>query len=297
MYGAGKCGVRTMEVDAKIVNVYNDRILLNKGLKGGWGESFHITIGNEETLLDVGYKGDKLMHNMHALGKDVNKTDRIVLSHAHRDHVGGLTAFLEARTANKPLKVIAHPDALEPKSLKMLIFHFPLGLPKLRKELAGKMEFQLAKNPVEVLPKLSTTGEIPIEERLEKPGIASRAFHKADGRREWDPVIDDLSLILQSKDGLVIISGCCHAGVLNTCARVTRLFGKRIKAIVGGTHMMEYSREDVEHVADVLENAHGTPELYLNHCTGEKSIEQLRAKFGSGIVHDCFAGSELTFAI
>jgi 7,8-dihydropterin-6-yl-methyl-4-(beta-D-ribofuranosyl)aminobenzene 5'-phosphate synthase len=297
MCRACKCALRTRVMDAKIINVYNDWISLDKGLKSGWGASFHITIGDEKALFDVGCKGKTLIHNIHALGIDIDKINKIVLSHGHRDHTGGLVSFLEARTATTPIPVIAHPAALEPKSGKMLVFHISMGLPKLRKELDGKIEFQLAKNPVEVLPKLSTAGEIPIAERPEKPGIATRAFHKVNGRRVWDPVIDDLSLILQAKGGLVIVTGCCHAGLLNTCARATRLFDKKIKAIVGGTHMMEYSKEDVERVGDVLKNAYGTPELYLSHCTGEKAIEQLKARFGSDTVHDCFAGSQLTFEI
>jgi 7,8-dihydropterin-6-yl-methyl-4-(beta-D-ribofuranosyl)aminobenzene 5'-phosphate synthase len=186
---------------------------------------------------------------------------------------------------------------LEPKSIKILIFHFPQGLPKLSQGLLKGASFQLTKNPIEVLPGLSTLGEIPTAERTEKQGTASRAFHKVDGQRQWDPVIDDLSLILEAKEGLVIVTGCCHAGLLNTCTRATKLFNKRIKAIIGGTNMLEYSTEDVEHVGDVLEKSYGTPELYLNHCTGKEVIEQLRTKFGSGIVHDCFAGSEVTFEI
>lgn len=283
-------------MDAKIVNVYNDRVLVNKGLKGGWGNCFHITVGEREVFFDVGYKGGTLMHNVYALGIDVERIEKVVLSHGHRDHTGGLAAFLEARTSAEPLPVVAHPDVTEPKSLRILIFHFPMGLPKLSQKLLKRTSFQLTKDRVEILPKLYTTGEIPIAERIEKPGIVSRAFHRVDGRREWDPVIDDLSLVLEAKDGLVVLTGCCHAGLLNACARVTRLFKRRIGAIVGGTHMLEYSKEDVDHVGDVLES-YGTPELFLNHCTGKGAVEQLRTRFGSSVVHDCFAGSELTFEI
>lgn len=112
-----------------------------------------------------------------------------------------------------------------------------------------------------------------------------------------DPVVDDLSLVLQGKDGLVLIMGCCHAGLLNTCAHATKLFNSKIKALIGGTHMLEYKPEDVKHMGDVLENTYGTPQFYLNHCTGEKAIAQLRTRFGQAIVHDCFAGSELVFEI
>lgn len=282
-------------MDARILNVYNDSILTNKGLRGGWGNSFHITIGDSRVLFDVGYRGGILMRNIHALGIDVDRVEKLVLSHAHRDHTGGLKSFLKSRTASEVLPVVAHPEVKESKSFRMFIFHLPLGLPKLSEKLLRTADFQLVKNPVEILPRLSTLGEIPIAARTEKMGIASKALHKVDGHRVWDPVVDDLSLVLQAKDGLVLIMGCCHAGLLNTCAHATKLFNKKIHALIGGTHMLEYTPEDVTHVGDTLENTYGAPQLYLNHCTGEKAISQLRARFGSDIVHDCFVGSELTF--
>lgn len=284
-------------MNAKITNIYNDKILPKRGLKGGRGECFHITVGDKAALLDTGYKGNMLMRNIHALRLNVDEIDKVVLSHGHRDHTGGLASLLEARTVTAPLPIIAHPDALEPRSLKILLVHIPMGMPKPSKKLADRMDFQLTKNPVEVFQKLSTTGEIPIPERYEKQGIARRVFRKVDGRREWDPVIDDISLVLHAKDGLVILTGCCHAGLLNICTKATELFKRKIKAIIGGTHMIEYSKEEIKRVADLLENTYGTPELYLNHCTGEKAIEQLRTKFGSDMVHDCFVGSELVFEL
>ena len=84
-------------MEVKILNVYNNEALPGKGLKGGHGESFHITMGDKEVLLDVGWRGRKFMHNVHRLGIDVDKIDKLVLSHGHMDHTGGLKAFLRAR--------------------------------------------------------------------------------------------------------------------------------------------------------------------------------------------------------
>ena len=282
-------------MDVKITNIYNNEVLPGKGLKSGHGECFHIAMGDRQVLLDVGWKGGKLTHNMKKLGINTDAIEKLVFSHGHMDHTGGLKSFLKMRTAQKPVQIIAHPSALEPKSAKIFVFHIPMGLPKLSKELTEKTEFHLTKDSVEVLPNLATTGEITIAERLEKPGIVTGAFHKINGRREWDPVIDDLSLVLQAKDGLVLVTGCCHAGLLNTCARATQLFNRKIIAILGGTHMLEYSQEDVDHVGEVLEKKYGTPQLYLNHCTGKKAIERLKSKFGTEVVHDCHVGTEVVF--
>ncbi len=292
-HGLVNCWVIVMDV--KIINVYNNDALPARELKSGHGESFHITLGGKQVLFDVGWKGSKFMHNMKMLGIDADDIDMLVLSHGHRDHTGGLKSFLKARAGGTQMPIYAHPDALEPKMGKIWIFRIPMGLPRLKQELAEKVQFKLSRTSVEVLPKLFVTGEIPIEERLEKPGIVKAASHRVDGQWKWDPVIDDQSLVLQTGDGVVLMTGCCHAGLLNTCAKVTRLFDSRIKAILGGTHMLEYSEEDIEHVGEVLERVYGTPELYLNHCTGKEAIGKLRERFGSEIVHDCHVGTEMVF--
>jgi 7,8-dihydropterin-6-yl-methyl-4-(beta-D-ribofuranosyl)aminobenzene 5'-phosphate synthase len=233
------------------------------------------------------------MHNIRALGLSVDNLEKAVLSHSHIDHTGGLAALLSART-KKTLTVIAHPDVLEVKKANIKGSQVPIGLPKLPRDLSV-MKLELTRNPVEVLPKLYTTGEIPLGERQEKQGNSPRILHLVNGQYEWDPVIDDLSLVLHTKNGVVIITGCCHAGLLNTCAKVKKLFNKKIEAIIGGVHMVEYTEKEVEHVANALKNDHGTPMLYLNHCTGDKVVEQLRKLLGADVVRDYPGGMELDF--
>jgi len=282
-------------MEFRIVNVYNNNALDERDLIGAHGESFYITAGDKQVLFDLGWKGKIFLHNMNQLGIDPDKINKLVFSHGHRDHTGGLPAFLKARTLSTPIPIIGHPNILEPKSRKMWRFHRKIGIPKLGKKLSENVEFQLTKEPVDVYPKLSTTGEIAISQRQELTGSVKFAYHKIDGKWEWDPIVDDQSLILQTKDGLVIITGCSHAGLLNTCEKATSLFNEKIKAVLGGTHMLPYSIDDIEHVGDVLEERYGTPELYLNHCTGNVAIGQLKKRFGEDIFHGCHVGTELIF--
>jgi 7,8-dihydropterin-6-yl-methyl-4-(beta-D-ribofuranosyl)aminobenzene 5'-phosphate synthase len=280
-------------MDVRITNVYNDKALPNKGLEIGHGQSFHITMGPEQILFDVGWKGKILLHNLSSLKIGANEIDKLVFSHGHRDHTGALPSFLRARTVATPIDAFGHPDVSEPKSVKRRFLRLPFGLPKLSGENAKKINFRWTKEPVEIAPKLFTTGEI--RDRPEPEGREKRGLHKSNGRWEWDRVIDDMSLIFQTKDGLVILTGCCHAGVLNTCARATALFSGNIKAIIGGTHLKNLTNEEVHHVGQILKNKYGTPELYLNHCTGGTQMGQLRGELGSEKVHDCHAGTELSF--
>ncbi|MCK5218373.1 MBL fold metallo-hydrolase, partial [bacterium] len=143
-------------MNIKIVNVYNDKALPHKGFQAGAGESFHISIGNQQVLFDVGWQGAKLMHNLRKLKINPDKIDKLVLSHSHFDHTGGLPAFLNARTALTPIPLIAHPAVLEPNFVNILGVPIPVGFPALSKDLRKKVEFKLTKHPVEVLPKLFT---------------------------------------------------------------------------------------------------------------------------------------------
>ncbi|MCW4025628.1 MAG: MBL fold metallo-hydrolase [Candidatus Bathyarchaeota archaeon] len=280
---------------AHILNVFSDKALPNSGLKTGWGLSVYIALGGEAVLMDLGCKGECLPHNLQVLNLNAEDISKIVFSHAHSDHTGGLPAFLKARAT--PIPIIAHPNILEEKAATMNNTQFPAGLPPIPNDLAAKMQLQLSAKPMEVLPNLYTTGEIPLSERLEKQGVATGVLHKVDGAYCWDAVVDDLSLVLNAKDGLVLIMGCCHAGILNVCKKATTLFKRNISAIIGGTHMAEYSLQDVEHVAQTLKDLYGLPELYLCHCTGNKVISQLKEKFGQEKVHDFPAGTKLNFEV
>jgi 7,8-dihydropterin-6-yl-methyl-4-(beta-D-ribofuranosyl)aminobenzene 5'-phosphate synthase len=200
-------------MNAKVLNLYDSKALAGKKLKADFGSSFHITVGGYQVLLDLGSSGEVLAHNSRALGIDFDNISKVVLSHAHVDHTGGLPGLLKSRT--DPIPIMAHPNILENKTLSKDDSQVPIGLPILAPELTLKADIRLSTQPTEIVPNLYSTGEISLSQRTEKPGVASRVRHNVNGEYEWDPVIDDLSLILVTTNGLVLITGCCHAGLLN----------------------------------------------------------------------------------
>jgi 7,8-dihydropterin-6-yl-methyl-4-(beta-D-ribofuranosyl)aminobenzene 5'-phosphate synthase len=109
-----------------------------------------------------------------------------------------------------------------------------------------------------------------------------------------DPYADDLSLVLETEAGLVVICGCCHAGLLNTLAHVRRNFDRPITTVIGGTHLMSADTAYLQRVVTVLRNEYGRLDFYLNHCTGEQAFLALFKAFGHR-VHSCPAGTRLTF--
>lgn len=282
-------------MDAKVLNLYDSKVCAGKKLKADFGCSFHITVGQHQVLLDLGSSGDVLVYNSQTLSVDIDKISKVVLSHAHIDHTGGLPQFLKSRSI--PVQIIAHPTVLENKALAKDDMHVPIGLPAVAPELASKADFQYSAQPIGIAPYLYSIGEIQLSQRTEKQGVASRARHKVNGAYEWDPVTDDLSLILATKNGLVLITGCCHAGLLNVCKQAKTLFNRKIAAVIGGTHMAEYTPQEVAHVAEVLESEYDSPDLYLCHCTGSKAITQLKKRFGASKVQYFPAGKVIQFEL
>jgi 7,8-dihydropterin-6-yl-methyl-4-(beta-D-ribofuranosyl)aminobenzene 5'-phosphate synthase len=106
----------------------------------------------------------------------------------------------------------------------------------------------------------------------------------------------DLSLVLQTSQGLVVVCGCCHAGLLNTLAHMRHYFYQPLKAVIGGTHLEGTVPENLDRVVEELSNQHegSIPDLYLNHCTGEVALFRITHAFGEK-VHPCPAGLGLSF--
>ncbi|MBN2716059.1 MAG: MBL fold metallo-hydrolase [Deltaproteobacteria bacterium] len=290
---------------AQILNLYSNDTKPNSRLKGDHGQSFLITIGEEQVLFDTGASGKILLHNMALLGIDPGAVSKLVFSHGHYDHTRGLPHLLDNRNDSVALPVFAHSAVREKKIAKTGFFVKSLGFPDLNRIQETKLNFHLTDKPQQIAPALKTTGEIV--QRAEKEGIEPNIFHHADGQWRVDPVKDDISLVLNTIDGTVIIVGCAHAGILNICEQVKQLnAGTPIKAIIGGTHMVRHTPEEVSHVATQLQMKYDSPHLYLNHCTDKlpvpfvrktKTIQILKKIYDAQKVRDCRVGTSFEFSL
>ena len=282
-------------MDVKITNIYSNVGQPEKNLKGSYGNGFYLEFGSEKILFDLGWNGKVLLHNLNELNINVDEIGKIIFSHGHMDHTKALPAFLKLRDPSKKITIIGHPSIMERKKIKILGLRLlSISFPKLTDKMKSIIDFQFSKDPVKINEFLTFTGEIV--ERPDKDGTHKKMLHFKNGVWESDPLLDDASLVLETKGGLVIIGGCMHSGILNTCKFVNKMFnGKKIVAIIGGTHMEGFDAKEVEHVAKELKEKYGLPMLYLNHCTGKKTIRQLRNKFGSEVVVPCLVGTTLIY--
>jgi 7,8-dihydropterin-6-yl-methyl-4-(beta-D-ribofuranosyl)aminobenzene 5'-phosphate synthase len=260
------------------------------GYVGEWGLSMFIEAGGLKVLFDTG-AGIAALHNARLMGIDLAEIDRIVLSHGHYDHTGGLRDVL--KLTGKEMEIIAHPDIWASKYGRRGKNppHYA-GLP-FRRELLEDLgaRFNLTREPVRLTSNFLTTGEIPMLSDYEE--IDSGLFDKNTGEMLPDELNDDLALVADTEYGLVVILGCAHHGIINTLRRAQKLTGKElIYAAIGGTHLLNASRERLKKTAAELREM-GVQYLGVSHCTGFEASAYLAREFGKRFFLNN-AGTQLT---
>jgi 7,8-dihydropterin-6-yl-methyl-4-(beta-D-ribofuranosyl)aminobenzene 5'-phosphate synthase len=260
-----------------------------------WGEhgvSFSIQSQAGKVLFDTGQSGEVLIHNASQLGIPLDQFDALALSHAHYDHSGGLESFLELNRKGIPL--YGHPGLLKERFSIRDNLPRSIGLRLSPAELSQQVEMHLSTEPQQILRGIWTTGEI--YPRTEQEGRSAHHYIRVNGEWVPDPYQDDLALVVESQKGLVVICGCCHAGLLNTLASIQRQFQTSIQAIIGGMHLQNDSPEDLKYIVSKLSEIFGgkMPVFYPNHCSGERAIFKFQQAFGD-LVQVCPAGTVLEF--
>jgi 7,8-dihydropterin-6-yl-methyl-4-(beta-D-ribofuranosyl)aminobenzene 5'-phosphate synthase len=230
------------------------------------------------TLFDVGLTGTALTHNMSALGQDPDSIDSLVISHGHPDHYGGVHQFLEMR--ERPIPVMTHADAFLPRFAVMgdgrtaPFYNAAFNQPQVED---GGGRLALSREPVELGWGVMTTGQIPRESSFEgpRPPATPRGpgLYQVDAQGGFvlDEVWDEQGLVIDVKDeGLIVLTGCAHAGVVNTVAQARRLRGDRpVRAVMGGFHLgfPTTPRENVAKTVEALTDL-DVQTIMPMHCSG-----------------------------
>ncbi len=243
---------------------------------GEWGLSMLVEADGKKILFDTG-AGTAAMMNVNRWGLDITDIDAIVLSHGHYDHTGGLHDVLQ-RTG--PKDIYAHPDVWASKygSLDGSPPRF-IGIPHRREGLeALGATFHLSKGPQKLSSNITTTGEVPMQNDYEV--IEAYLKYKDGGELKHDPFNDDLSLVIDTDFGLVVVLGCAHRGIINNLRQAQKVTGKEhIYAAIGGTHLVHASQERLELTGVALLEM-GVEYVGVSHCTGFNAAAYLSNLFG-----------------
>lgn len=251
------------------------------GILAEWGWSVFLEDDSQSILFDTG-SNVSVVYNADRLGVDLRKVEKIVLSHGHFDHTGGLRLLLGKM--KREIEVIAHPDIWEPKySRRKGKTDRYIGIPFQQRELESLgAKFMLSTEPVKLTDNIMTTGEIPPVTDFEK--IEPHFFVHTGGGWEPDRFRDDLSLVITTRLGLVVILGCAHRGMINTLYRARSITGNRkVHMVLGGCHLMEASDERIWHTISAL-NEIGVQKMGVSHCTGMHAMLLLAQTYGDDFI-------------
>ncbi len=256
----------------RILCLSDNTVSFGSGYWGEHGLSFYIEPGDGPRILfDTGQSGDVLLHNARLAGVSLEGLDYVVLSHGHYDHTGGLMKVLEM---NEGVPVVVHPAAFQKKFARKEHGLKDIGLPFKLKELKRHCELRLMAGPAGLGGGVSTTGEIARITPYEAPQPDLLA--ECGGEFLADPVLDDQSIAVETGGNLILLCGCCHAGIVNTMEHVKRLYGKYPDVIAGGLHMEKASPERLSRTTEALRAA-GVKKVIAGHCSGDTAVSSLDA--------------------
>lgn len=276
----------------KVTILVENTVGVPLGLLSEWGLSMLLDFGDERILFDTGEQGN-LISNAQILGHDLRQINRVILSHGHYDHTGGLLKFLQYRGR---VPVYAHPD--------LFTGHYGrgfngrgdkyLGVPFRPEQLeSAGAEFHWHREPVELSPGLWLSGEIPRATAFER--VDDRLVEFKGEQAVQDTIPDDLSLFYVTDQGLVILLGCAHSGLVNIVEHAKRVTGEgRVRAIIGGTHLGPATPDQQNQTTDYLRGLLDLTCLAPNHCTGLGMMSKLAAEF-PGVLTWAAAGNTLEF--
>lgn len=254
--------------------------------KGEWGFSALVECDSTRILFDTGKFPDLVYENAQALNIDLSNINTLVLSHNHLDHTGG-AIYLRDRYKMKGSfsSVMVGPEFFKPKLIDgkntMVSFDSTAFI-----QTGGTINTIASFR--KIAPGIYLTGAVPRihkEENYPKTTLVWIANKKV-----VDIVWEDMSMVIDTRQGLIVLSGCGHAGIVNTLEFAKRnLPGKKIYAAIGGFHLLDAGEQKLIWTADQIKKA-GIQYFIGAHCTGLNAVYSIRTTTGLP-PNQCMIGS------
>ena len=287
--------------EAKIGKRY--RAVPGKSIHAEHGLSFYLeTVVNGKTsacMFDYGLDPLGVMNNIGLLGLDIGKANAFSLSHGHWDHYVAAVSTLKQNQSRivggTPFYVgeeaFARRYSLRPGTTEAA------DLGQLRKEDIEALGLKVVevKTPVEIIPGAHSTGKIERVTPYEK--VPPSLLIKRGGKPEPDDMRGEQALFFNVKGkGLVVLSGCAHAGIVNTVKYVQKVSGtEKIHAVMGGFHLINAKAEVIQNtVADI--KAMKPDYIIPTHCTGFEAVVAFSREMPNEFILNT-AGTQYTFAV
>jgi 7,8-dihydropterin-6-yl-methyl-4-(beta-D-ribofuranosyl)aminobenzene 5'-phosphate synthase len=274
---------RSEPAKAQITILY-DAFGKSSSMQKDWGYAALIEYGGKRILFDTGNNGDILAQNAKAKGIDLSKLDFVVMSHRHGDHMGGLAYLL---SVNPKVKIYAPKEGfgVYGADLPSTFYRKDASLPPEQRYYDGAppemMRFGAAW-PGANFQLIDKNTEIALGIHLialvsDKPGTLE---------------LRELSLAINTPEGLVIVVGCSHPGIDKIVEAAAKI-NPRIHFVAGGFHLVVSKDEEIEKIITALRDTFKVAYVAPGHCTGEPTFTALKKAFGD---HYLYAGLGTSFA-
>jgi len=225
-----------------IVIIY-DNNLYNRNLKSGWGFSCLVTENNNAILFDTGADSDTLLYNIKHLKINTKIIDAIVISHMHYDHTGGLAGLLTYNLKNNSNVLIFFPSSVNNRDLRLIKTFGIL-----------KQNIKIITNPQKITNNIYSTGSL-------------------------GSFIKEQSLVIDTKKGLIIITGCAHPGITYIVKRSIELFRNKPLLVLGGFHLFSKSEREIFKIIEQFKQL-GVKYVSPCHCSGDTARTLFKKEYG-----------------
>ena len=273
----------TVEPQKTQITILYDAFGLTSQMQKDWGYAALIEFGGKRILFDTGNNPEKLAHNAQVKGVDLSKLDFVVMSHRHGDHMGGLSFVLKV---NPKVRIYAPKEGfgVYGGDLPGSFYRRDSTLPTDQRYFDGAApevmrfgsawpgaNFELVDETTEIAPNTYLIALVS-----DKPGTLE---------------LRELSLVLNTPDGTVIVVGCSHPGI-DKIIEAARAFDQRIHLVTGGLHLVTAADQDVEKTVSALHDNFEVDFVAPGHCTGEPAFAALKKTFGARYIY-AGLGSEI----
>jgi 7,8-dihydropterin-6-yl-methyl-4-(beta-D-ribofuranosyl)aminobenzene 5'-phosphate synthase len=267
------------------ITVLYDAFGKTSTMQKDWGYAALIECDGKRILFDTGNNPEILAQNAQAKGVDLTKLDFVVMSHRHGDHMSGLTYVLKV---NPTVKIYAPKEGfgVYGSDLPSSFYRKDASLPEEQRYYDGAppeimrfgsawpgANFQLVDKNLEITPDIHLISLVS-----DKPGTLE---------------LHELSLAINTPDGMVIVVGCSHPGI-DKIVEAAGAINPRIHLIAGGFHLVVASDSDIEKIVTALRERFKVDYVAPGHCTGEPAFTALQKAFGD---HYLYAGLGSTLAL
>lgn len=252
---------------------------------GEWGFAALVEADGHTILFDTGMRPDTVLDNATELGIDLSTVDTVILSHNHFDHTGGLVTLRRSLKEQNPSAMqtthvgdgIFLPRQTDDEAVRRL--QLPEGVVADVREVRRAYEAEggrivIHDEPDELRPGLWLTGPIP-RVHPEKNWSPISRIERHDSLDE-DTIPEDQALVINTPQGLVVLAGCGHAGIVNTMEYARKIVPETtVHAVLGGFHLLALTDEKVEWTGAKM-HEFGVEHVLGAHCTGINAVKLLR---------------------